>query len=166
MTANRITAEQRAALAKLASVLGDTFYLAGGAGVAAHLQHRESRDLDLFSSSDPTSCLPALEHVDGLTITNRAPGTIHAKLDGVPVSLLRYDYRLLDRPEPIADLPIPVASSTDLACMKLSAIASRGLARDFWDLHALIGATGRELSEYLAAFRTKYPAQDIGHVVR
>ena len=47
----------------------------------------------------------------------------------------------------------------DLACMKLSAIAGRGLARDFWDLHELIVASGRSLPEMLAAFRRKYPVQ-------
>ena len=50
--------------------------------------------------------------------------------------------------------------------MKLSAIAGRGAARDFWDLHTIITRTGRSLSELLEAFRRKYPVEDIGHVLR
>jgi hypothetical protein len=52
--------------------------------------------------------------------------------------------------------------------MKLSAIASRGAARDFWDLHVLLskGASGGTLSAALGRYRKKFPADDIGHVVR
>lgn len=50
--------------------------------------------------------------------------------------------------------------------MKLSAIAGRGTARDFWDLHTIVVRTGRPLGELLDAFTRKYPVEDIGHVVR
>ncbi len=52
--------------------------------------------------------------------------------------------------------------------MKLSAIASRGLARDFWDLELLLkhGAAGGSLSEALERYRRKFAADDVGHVVR
>jgi nucleotidyltransferase AbiEii toxin of type IV toxin-antitoxin system len=53
-----------------------------------------------------------------------------------------------------------------LVCMKLSAIASRGKARDFWDLHELLGESGTSLAEALVWYRQKYSAEDIGHVVR
>lgn len=61
-----------------------------------------------------------------------------------------------------------VASLEDLACMKLSAIASRGMARDFWDLHALLahGVAGGSLEAALDLYRTKYAADDVGHVIR
>ena len=61
-----------------------------------------------------------------------------------------------------------VASLEDLACMKLAAIAGRGAAKDFWDLHELLarGVGGGELSDALALYRTKFPADDTGHVVR
>ena len=50
--------------------------------------------------------------------------------------------------------------------MKLSAIAGRGAARDFWDLHCIVTRTGRPLSEFLRTFSRKYPVEDIGHIVR
>jgi len=99
-------------------------------------------------------------------VASRSPGTIHLKVDGVPVSLIEYRYPLLLPPETCADLPVPVASLDDLACMKLSAIAGRGAARDFWDLHTIVTRTGRSLHEFLDVFTQKYPVEDIGHVVR
>lgn len=35
----------------------------------------------------------------------------------------------------------PLAGLRDLAAMKLSAIAKRGVRRDFWDLHEIISRT-------------------------
>jgi hypothetical protein len=161
-----ITSNQRLALAKLAPLLQDGFYLAGGVAIAAHLSHRISRDLDLFATRDPTVLQSDLDHLPGVTIESRAPGTIHLKVDGVPVSLIEYRYPLLMPPESCADLPVPVASLDDLACMKLSAIAGRGLARDFWDLHTIVTRTARPLREFLETFTRKYPVEDIGHIVR
>ena len=163
---SRITAAQRAALATLAPVLGADVYLAGGVAVAAHVEHRESRDLDLFSPTDPTAIRPTLERIAGVTITGAAAATLYLKVGDVPVSILAYDYPLLGPPQRVPTLPVPIASVDDLACMKLSAIANRGLARDFWDLHALIEATQRPLADFVASFRRKYPTVDVGHVVR
>jgi hypothetical protein len=167
MTTNDpITAAQRSALGKLAPLLQDGFYLAGGVAIAAHFSHRTSRDLVLFATRDPTVLQADLDHLPGVTMESRAPGTIHLRVDGVPVSLIEYRYPLLMPPEPRADLPVPVASLDDLACMKLSAIAGRGAARDFWDLHTIMTRTGRPLREFLETFTRKYPVEDLGHVVR
>src|ERR1043165_7543532 len=103
-----ITADQRSVLAKLAPLLQDGFYLGGGIAIAAHLAHRTSRDLDLFATRDPTILQPHLEHIPGVVIRNRAPGTIHLRVDGIPVSLIEYRYPLLAAPEARADLPAPV----------------------------------------------------------
>jgi hypothetical protein len=162
----RLDPAQRSVLARLAPALPPSFYLAGGVGVAAHLGHRPSRDLDFFSTSDPIELLPMLEAMPGVVISNRADGTVHLVMDGVPVTLLEYRHPQLADPVRLADIPVPVASLLDLACMKLSAIANRGAARDFWDLHSIVRSTGKSLGELLAAFRAKFAAVDIGHVVR
>lgn len=161
-----ITSKQRAALAKLAVLLPGDFYLAGGVAIAAHFSHRTSRDLDLFALVDPTPLESDLERLPGVTIESRARGTVYLDIDGIPASLIQYPYPLLVPPEPRAELPVPVASIDDLACMKLSAIASRGLARDFWDLHTIVTRTARSLREFLDAFRRKYPVKEIGHIVQ
>jgi hypothetical protein len=161
-----ITSAQRQALAKLAPFLQHDFYLVGGVAVAAHLSHRTSRDLDLFATRDPTALQSEFDHLPGVAIASRAPGTLHLKVDGIPVSLIEYRYPLLAPPERRAELPVPVACIDDLASMKLSAIAGRGAARDFWDLHTIVTQTGRPLPEFLAAFVRKYPVEDLGHIVR
>jgi hypothetical protein len=167
MTApDSITRDQRLALAKLAPFLQEGFYLVGGVAIAAHFSHRTSRDLDLFATRDPTVLQADLDHLPGVVIAGRAPGTLHLKVDGIPVSLIEYRYSLLAPPQVCAELPVPVASIDDLASMKLSAIAGRGAARDFWDLHTIVTRTARPLSEFLGVFRAKYPVDDIGHVIR
>ncbi len=83
-----ITNDQRQALAKLAPFLQDGFYLVGGVAIAAHLSHRTSRDLDLFATRDPTALQADLDRLPGIVIASRAPGTLHLKVDGIPVSLI------------------------------------------------------------------------------
>jgi hypothetical protein len=161
-----ITGDQRSALDKLAPLLQDGFYLVGGVAIAAHFAHRTSRDLDLFATRDPTALQSELDHLPGVAIQSRAPGTIHLKVDGIPVSLIEYRYPQLVPPEPCAGLPVPVASVEDLACMKLSAIAGRGAARDFWDLHTIVTRTAQPLNDFLALVIRKYPVEDVGHIVR
>jgi hypothetical protein len=107
-----------------------------------------------------------LVHLAGVEIESRAPGTLHLRVDEIPVSLIEYRYPLLAPPLSIANLPVPVASIDDLACMKLSAIAGRGAARVFWDLHTIVVHTGRPLPDFFDAFRRKYPVEDLGHVLR
>ena len=53
----------------------------------------------------------------------------------------------------------------DIACMKLTAIASRGSRKDFIDLHFLIKGF-YSLEETLNYYMKKYENRDIGHVVR
>ncbi len=52
--------------------------------------------------------------------------------------------------------------------MKLSAIAGRGAAKDFWDLDELLrrGIAGGDLPSVLHLYQRKFPTEDIGHAVR
>lgn len=166
-----VTPQQRDALRALVPALPDDAYLAGGVAVAAALGHRLSRDLDFFvpEDFDPQSMAERLvAQVSGLIITSTAAGTLYVEVNGVPASILVYRYPLLAEPQPSAELGVRVASLEDLACMKLSAIASRGLARDFWDLHGLLqrGVADGSLEKALTLYREKYASHDIGHVVR
>lgn len=168
-----ITREQQAALRMLGPALPDAAYLAGGVAIALTYAHRTSRDLDFFipQDFDPERLV---EHLQGAlparsyAITSTAPGTLYLELSGVPVSVLAYRYPLLAPATADPDLGTRVASLDDLACMKLAAIAARGAARDFWDLHTILvaGAAGGALSRSLERFREKYANEDIGHVVR
>ena len=58
-----------------------------------------------------------------------------------------------------------MANLDDIACMRLSAIASRGSRKDFVDIYYLI-KNFRSLEEYLKLYMDKFKNRDIGHVVR
>jgi hypothetical protein len=101
-------------------------------------------------------------------VTGRARGTLHLEVDSVPTSILSYRYPLVAPIERRPGIPVPVASPEDLACMKVSAIAGRGAAIDFWDLYVLLehGVGGGYLNTLFDIYARKYPAEDVGHVVR
>jgi hypothetical protein len=166
-----ITEAQRSALERLAPALEPNTYLAGGVAVATAYGHRTSRDLDLFvpHDFDPERLEERLAvALPDLRVTGRARGTLHLEIGGIPISILSYRYPLLASTEKRPGLAVPVASPEDLACMKLSAIAGRGAAKDFWDLHVILGhgvAKG-DLAALLEDYGRKFPVEDVGHVVR
>lgn len=166
-----ITPRQRSALQTLAPVLPAGTYLAGGVAVALRCSHRTSHDLDLFVPGDFDSAAlveRVAAGVAGARVLGAAEGTVELDLEGTPAIVLRYRYPVLAPVETRDDLAVPIAAAADLVCMKLAALAGRGAARDFWDLHELIlqrlGASS--LPEALALYRRKFPSDDIGHVVR
>ncbi len=131
----------------------DGFYLAGGTGLALQYGHRRSVDLDLFSPRDfdPADLQHRLGGLNGLTIHQAAPGTLHLALGGILVSVLRFPHPQLF---PLLQFEwLAVADPRDIACMKVHAIASFGNRRDFVDLY--LAATQYGLSQMLAWFETK-----------
>jgi len=127
----------RDAARRLACAAGGNFYLAGGTGLALRLGHRISLDLDLFSDrllnqSDRLALKKTLETSGKVEILDEKDGTCHLRLGNTAVSLFHYPYRLLKPPSKWTGLKI--ASVEDIAAMKLSAIVSRGLKKDFIDL--------------------------------
>ncbi|HAV15611.1 MAG TPA: hypothetical protein DCX25_04760 [Candidatus Pacebacteria bacterium] len=142
------------------------YYLAGGTVLALHYGHRISYDLDFFSQT------PEEKHiiVDRLTalgkvfIKQNDQGTFNGILDDVKISFFIYPYHLLKPTTRVLD--VETASSLDCACMKLDAIGSRGLKRDFYDLYMILHEY--TLDELLHAFKEKYKtaSTDPFHVLR
>ena len=130
------------------------FYLAGGTGLALHYGHRRSMDLDLFSKQgfDEESLLACLHLLKPFTVIAKAHQTLHVHISGTKVSFLGYNYPLLFPFEFFKDLA--VADMRDIACMKLSALASRGTRRDFVDLY--VSARHLGLATLLTQFENKY----------
>ncbi len=165
---------QRRAVFALGPLLDEDVYLAGGVAIGLSLGHRSSIDLDFFVPHDfdadrlAERLLASLPSESHARETGRARGTLHLEVDGVPVSILSYRYPLLEKPHLSEGLPVTVASLEDLLCMKLSAIAGRGAAKDFWDLDALLshGVAGGSLASAIELFVKKYPATDTGHLLR
>lgn len=108
--------------------------LAGGTGLALHLGHRYSEDLDLFgtSSFDTRRLAQSLTQVGSVRIQDRSPDTLHLDLDGLRISFLKAERPLVFQGTPYRGLT--VADPRDIAVMKVVAIGGRGSRKDFIDL--------------------------------
>jgi len=164
--------EQHRALGRLRP-LAERFglYLAGGTALAFHLHHRQSLDVDLFSV-EPALDLEQVrrslvQDVSGAEIDSLTDATLRCRVEGVPVDLVSYPYRLLT-PAGAGPDGIPVAGLMDLAAMKLSAVSRRGIRRDFWDLFEMFEREKPSLSEALDAYRRRFglAEADLYHVLR
>lgn len=147
-------ATEGALRALLGGELLNRFYLAGGTGLALHLGHRLSQDLDFFATDlfNEESLLQQLQRLNGFSLVAKEPYTLHATIHGTKVSFLGYAYPVLF---PYANfLEVAVADPQDIACMKISAIASRGTKRDFVDLYVAARQFG--LANLLQLFDRKY----------
>lgn len=129
-------------------------YLAGGTGLALRFGHRTSVDLDFFVQDqfNEDGLLERLHTMPGVTVVQRAPQTLHLAIQGVKVRFPGYRYPLLFPAELLDN--VPIADARDIACMKLTAIASRGAKRDFVDLYSACERFG--LAELLNLFVRKY----------
>lgn len=138
------------------------FYLAGGTGLALHLGHRRSVDLDLFRQEmfSPERLVEKLQAQGSIRIRQIEPGTVHFDLRDTRASMLHYSYPLLFSLQRF--LTVDVADPRDIACMKVSAIASRGSRRDFVDLYVVAQRYG--LDQILDWFRRKFAATPYSRV--
>ena len=142
------------------------FYLAGGTGLALHLGHRRSTDLDFFCapSFSEEALLQNIQTLPEFALVAKAKDTLHAHIKGTKVSFLGFRYPVLFPFETFRETP--VADPRDIACMKISAIAGRGTRRDFVDLYAVAQCHG--LGHLLALFKQKFAQANysIVHVLK
>jgi len=111
-------------------------------------------DADFFSAQpfDEERLLQRLQKAAGFAVASRREQTLHGAIHGTRVSFLGYEYPVLF---PLtAFLGVEVADPRDIACMKINAIAGRGLRRDFVDLYAASRQFG--LQELLRLFQEKF----------
>lgn len=126
-----------------------SFYLAGGTGLALHLGHRFSVDLDLFSpnetavSPDQRDAMRILLDDQSLSITHDSDGTFVATWQDVGISFFRLPLYPLVQP-PVLLEGIPLATVPEIGAMKLAAIIDRGTRKDMVDLYYLLQAVSLE----------------------
>lgn len=155
-----LTPEQLALFRSLGPFAGQRgYYLAGGTSVALRLGHRRSIDFDWFSDnpSVPPSDVEAALSAAGLSyVAKKRSSTL---LDGhcaaIRCTFVHYGYPTLEPPESWPDYGCHIASLTDLACMKLAAIAQRGSRKDFIDAFAIFNGV-LSLAEVLPLYRQKF----------
>lgn len=154
-----LTPETRRAFGKVAALpFIQDFYLAGGTGLALHLGHRLSVDLDLFSphpdavGADTRATLrEVFDDLDLAIIVDR-DGTFLATWRGVGVSFFRLHlYPLVQQPVTVDDLP--VATVEEIGAMKLAAIIGRGTRKDLIDLYYILQQTPIERLFAVAAVK-------------
>ncbi|MFH0764496.1 MAG: nucleotidyl transferase AbiEii/AbiGii toxin family protein [Candidatus Omnitrophota bacterium] len=110
-------------------------YLAGGTALALQLGHRVSYDLDFFTRQkfNEEALLPEIEKISDFQLEKIAWRTIRGDFAGVRFSIFYYRYPLLYPAKKFRMANI--ADVSDIAAMKIAAIASRGTKRDFVDLY-------------------------------
>ena len=144
-------------LAQLAPVRA--FYLAGGTGLALHLGHRRSVDLDWFSRANRLdfegrrSLLAQLKRLPHWHVIEAKDGTVHGEVGTVRVSWFWYPQPLVK--QPVRRAGARIASLEDIGLMKLGAIIGRGSKKDFIDLYAICQRV--PLARLLALGPRKFP---------
>jgi hypothetical protein len=135
-----------------------SFYLAGGSGLALHLGHRFSVDLDFFSPDatavDPVQRVALRELLDdpSLAITYDKDGTFVGTWQGVGVSFFRLPLYPLVQPPILLD-GIPLATVPEIGAMKLAAMIDRGTRKDMVDLYCLLQVVSLEAIFQVAAVK-------------
>lgn len=142
------------------------FYLAGGTAASLHLGHRFSFDLDFFTPDefDVRIVRDQVAGLGSLSVEHEGQETFLGTLNGEHLSFFRYRYPLLFD---TADFHgVRIADLRDIACMKIDAISSRGIKRDFIDLFFI--AKQIPLDELLELFKKKYSGVDfsVPHLLR
>lgn len=146
----------------------DDWYLAGGTALALQVGHRESQDLDFFTTQK--SCdIGELERALGSERTwqteSRSEGTLYGELLNAKISLISYPFfkpaELL-----LTKGTISILTPPDIATMKIAAISQRGRKRDFIDLYWLCNHV-QPLSESFARAQQQYTVkQNPNHILK
>ncbi len=162
-TVTRETLELLIALMKMPELR--QFSLVGGTNLSLRFGHRLSIDLDLFTN----------ETFDTELIFNKLslgfPNTIMASQSDTMLFLyindIKIDMVLLPYPyiRPIEVVEeVRLVSVEDIAAMKLSAVARRGVKKDFWDIAELLERFS--IQEMIDFYKEKYSSRDIFHLLR
>lgn len=130
------------------------FYLVGGTALALQLEHRQSIDFDFFSSNDFNNLelIEKVRSIGNYKIFTEDKNTLHGSINEIMLSFIGYKYPLLEKLSYIDN--IKIAGIRDIACMKMSAIASRGSKKDFIDLYYILKQ--KELKEIFKDYFKKY----------
>jgi hypothetical protein len=134
--------DKRREILQCFSELKDEYYLAGGTGLSLQIGHRDSIDFDFFHSGSFSTLelnLRLAKILSGreIMVIQEEKDTLTVMIDrSVKASFFGYPYKLV-RPLVSNEL-ISLASVEDIGCMKLAAIISRSLQKDYVDLYFII----------------------------
>jgi hypothetical protein len=141
------------------------FALVGGTNLSLRLGHRKSIDLDLFTNApfDTQILAATLPAVFPQTeVVSLSDIMLFLYIEDIKTDMVSLPYPWLQSFDVVEE--IRLASLPDIAAMKLSAIARRGVKKDFWDIAVLLDHYS--LDEMLDFYRRKYTSHDIFHLLR
>lgn len=130
------------------------FVLVGGTALALQVGHRVSIDIDLFGRSnlDQDDILGTLYSYGTIQLIKKSENILILSLNGIKVDVVNYRYPWIGNIDTVQN--IRFASLSDIAAMKLNAIAGRGSVKDFIDLYVLLEQF--TLREMLNFYNEKY----------
>lgn len=128
--------------------------LVGGTALALQLGHRKSIDLDFFGTIDCEAeyLRESIAGIASLTILKESPNIHIYIVDGIKVDIVNYKYPWLD--DVVLEQGLRLASVSDIAAMKITAIIGRGTKKDFIDIAFLLHHFS--LEEILHFYAAKY----------
>lgn len=154
-----LTSETKQAFYLFASLdLINRYYLAGGSGLALHLGHRFSVDLDFFSTEsdsvgpDERAQFREILKDPTLTITHDKDNTFVANWRSVGVSFFQLHQYPLVLPTILVE-NVPLASLEEIGAMKLAALIGRGTRKDLVDLYFILQRTSLDNLFQVAAVK-------------
>ena len=128
--------------------------LVGGTALALQLGHRKSIDLDFFGTVDCEAeyLRESIAGIASVTILKESPHIHIYIVDGIKVDIVNYKYPWLD--DVVLEQGLRLASVSDIAAMKITAIIGRGTKKDFIDIAFLLHHFS--LEEILHFYAAKY----------
>ena len=133
----------------------DGYYLSGGTGLALHLGHRISVDLDLFSRT-PRTTLAATAIIEEcqasfgvahVQIVLRQADQLGLHLNGVQVTFLAWPFR---HKYPLVGIDgVEIADARDIMAQKAYAMGRRVSARDYVDVACALRAGAASLDQMM-----------------
>lgn len=145
--------------------------LMGGTALAVHLQHRVSRDLDVFTTApfDADELEAKLRQHGAFAVTSQGEGTLNGVFEATNVQfLLARGQRVLVPPTEVDGMN--VGSIDDILATKVKVIADRAELRDLFDLRAIELQAHRTVEEglqlYMARFGIGASHTSVAHIIK
>jgi len=145
--------------------------LMGGTALAVHLEHRVSRDLDVFMTApfDAGELEAKLRQHGAFAITSQGDGTLNGVFEEAKVQfLLARGQRVLVPPTEVDGMN--VSSIEDILATKVKVIGDRAELRDLFDLRAIELQAHRSVEEgiqlYMARFGVQATHTSVTHIIK
>lgn len=141
------------------------FYLVGGTALALQIGHRESIDIDLFTTKDfdVNSTLEYLEQEYAFSLQLSAKNTLKGIIDNIFVDIISHKYPIISKP--VESEGIRMLSQEDIIAMKVNAIAGNGTRiKDFIDIYFLL--KHHSFSDIITYYKKKYSQRNDLHAIK